>query len=373
MGISILPTLLSHRIDASGRCTIVLRIYCNRRVAATVKLNRKIEPVHWDEKGRCLRKGAENAVMVNALIRKRTAELDQQFLEKELQGVKLTAQLIKRIISGQDTGLDFIAYCRQRIPERYPQEKQAETRRSYFGELSKLEQFQQQVSFNDITPQWLSRYRYWLITERKNHMNTVWKAFKFINTMLNDARVKENPFEQFDRGKYQQGSREHLTLQECDLLHKLLPNLGEPMQQVCLHFLFMCYTGFRFQDAVKHFNRELHVQGDTIYFETQKSGTTVSIFIHKRLAEVLAQLDTVNLSNKEFNSYVKIICKTAGIDKNVTAHIGRHTFGATLARLDVPIEKAQALLGHRDRKSTTIYYHIVAADLKKEMQKWDNI
>ena len=57
----------------------------------------------------------------------------------------------------------------------------------------------------------------------------------------------------------------------------------------------------------------------------------------------------------------------------ITAHTGRHTFGATLAEMDVPIKKAQNLLGHRDLKSTQIYYHIKNKSLDTEMEKWNSL
>ena len=61
------------------------------------------------------------------------------------------------------------------------------------------------------------------------------------------------------------------------------------------------------------------------------------------------------------------------IDINLTAHVGRHTFGATLADMDVPIERAQKLLGHRDKKSTEVYYHIKNKVLDEEMMKWNEL
>jgi len=63
----------------------------------------------------------------------------------------------------------------------------------------------------------------------------------------------------------------------------------------------------------------------------------------------------------------------SGIDIKMTAHTGRHTFGATMAELDVPIERAQKLLGHKDRRSTSIYYHIKNKSLDIEMDKWDKL
>ena len=57
----------------------------------------------------------------------------------------------------------------------------------------------------------------------------------------------------------------------------------------------------------------------------------------------------------------------AGIKKTLTAHVGRHSFGRMLAENGVDIKKAQKLLGHRDERSTRIYFHLLDTDVDKEV------
>jgi integrase/recombinase XerD len=379
--VTIIPMLEKHRIDKVGKSAIVIRVYFKRTVVHREVINFKIIPAHWSEDKREVIKTSPNSSHLNSLIRKKIVELEQQFLENELLGNVLTKNKVIRIVKGQDMGKDFLKYCNERIIERCPKETQKETRRSYFGEVTKLQEFQKNVAFADIDAHFLSRYKAWMINHRKNSDNTIWKAFKFINTFINDAMtagfIKDNPFKDYHRGKYVQGKRDFLEISDCDKIHKLLlEDIPERLHLIGCYYLFMCYTGFRFQDATKFFNYQTHViNEERIVIETQKSGAQVNLLIHDRLRQVLNFIKDhpLNISNKEFNCYTKVLATMAKIDIAMTAHTGRHTFGATLAELDVPIEKAQRLLGHKDKKSTEIYYHIKNKSLDQEMLKWNGI
>lgn len=85
------------------------------------------------------------------------------------------------------------------------------------------------------------------------------------------------------------------------------------------------------------------------------------------------QDSSLNLVNKEFNKYLKVLGTMALIDVPLTAHIGRHTFGAMLAEMETPKEVAQKLLGHADIRSTNIYYHLKDKSMDNAMKGWDNL
>lgn len=63
----------------------------------------------------------------------------------------------------------------------------------------------------------------------------------------------------------------------------------------------------------------------------------------------------------------------ANIKQPLTAHVGRHTFGGILAQLDTPIKVAQKLLGHKEMKSTEIYFHMRDKSLDKAMKGFDSL
>jgi site-specific recombinase XerD len=66
------------------------------------------------------------------------------------------------------------------------------------------------------------------------------------------------------------------------------------------------------------------------------------------------------LSNQKLNAYLKEIADVCGIKKNLTMHMGRHTFATTVTLTnDVPIETVSKMLGHSSLKTTQIYAKVV--------------
>jgi len=56
------------------------------------------------------------------------------------------------------------------------------------------------------------------------------------------------------------------------------------------------------------------------------------------------------------NAYLKEIADLAGVRKNLTTHIARHTFATTVTLdNDVPLESVSKMLGHMKFATTQIY------------------
>ena len=380
--ISVIPVLLKQRINKFGKASIAIRVYLNRKPITYENLKHKITIQDWDEKKREVKRSVPNHALLNAKIKKRVAELEEKFLQIELLGTPLTKHKVQKITKGEDHGKDFYQFCTEQIALQYSKEDQHETRRTYTTEISKLKKFRKELSFGDVDYQFLTEYKAYMINSLGNSDNTIWKAFKFISTMINIAikvggYIKESPFKDFDRGHYKQGKRNYLTIEDCDKIHSLLhTNIPDQLKRVGYYYLFMCYTGLRFQDALYRFNYDQHVIDDErIIIDTQKCDVEVNLYIHQRLKVILdfIRVNPLKICNKYYNKYLKVLGTMAGITIDLTAHVGRHTFGTTLADLDIPIERAQKLLGHKDKKSTEIYYHIKNKLLDQEMMKWDQM
>ena len=65
---------------------------------------------------------------------------------------------------------------------------------------------------------------------------------------------------------------------------------------------------------------------------------------------------------------MKEIATICGIDKSITCHVARHTFGSTVTLANgVPIETVSKMLGHTDVRTTQIYARIVDKKLSSDM------
>lgn len=78
-------------------------------------------------------------------------------------------------------------------------------------------------------------------------------------------------------------------------------------------------------------------------------------------------------SNQKMNAYLKEIADLAGIDKNLTTHIARHTFATTVTLdNDVPLESVSKMLGHTKLTTTQIYAKTKDRKVNRDMTALKN-
>lgn len=75
------------------------------------------------------------------------------------------------------------------------------------------------------------------------------------------------------------------------------------------------------------------------------------------------------ISNQKLNAYLKEIAEPAGIQKNLTFHMARHTFATTVTLTNgVPIETISKMLGHTKLATTQIYAKVIERKVSDDMQ-----
>lgn len=374
--ISVIAALRSSRM-VGGKAPIIIRIIVGRSVAKTLNTGIKIPPAAWDTVSRLVLKTEPNYSVFNMKLKKEVSKLEGEFAAKSIIGVSITKAQAKKIAEGKDPGRDFYKFCREFIPLKYDNK---ETLRTYYSELTKMERYRADVAFGDIEMKFLINYQRYMKATLKNSPNTIWKTFKFLNTMIRVAikmkgLIDSNPFDDFNRPRYNNPDKLGLDLQHCDLIEPLCTREDLPVlvRRVATRFLLMCYCGLRFEDAI-NFKPDIHVpNGDRITLKTQKAGVMVNMKLYDRLARVIDLIREHPLqvmSNQEFNKWLKVVANLAGIGHmKLTCHVGRHTFGGLLAEMEVPQEQAQILLAHRDIRSTRVYYHVKPKNIDQAIDR----
>ena len=73
-------------------------------------------------------------------------------------------------------------------------------------------------------------------------------------------------------------------------------------------------------------------------------------------------------SNQKYNSYLKELADICGIKKELTSHIGRHTFATTVTLNNkVPLETVTKMLGNRSIKTTEQYSKVLEIKICDDM------
>jgi integrase len=191
--------------------------------------------------------------------------------------------------------------------------------------------------------------------------------------------ITKNPFPRRNV-QYINTDRGFLTQDEIDTLIGLRFDSIE-LEQARDIFLFCCFTGLSYTDlcSLKKENIQLSCDGKLwIKGRRQKTDTEYNIpllNIPKMILEKYEKQQTDTDGNllpvkylQKYNSLLKEIAKTCGIDKRITSHLARHTFATTIAlSKGVPIESVSKMLGHTSIKTTQIYARILNSKISSDM------
>ena len=215
--------------------------------------------------------------------------------------------------------------------------------------------------------------------------NTAMKHLQRLRRMITLAYdiewINQDPFRRFKQ-KLTPSQRGHLSEKELELLENLTLS-SKRLTTVKDLFVFSCYTGISYIDLMLLTRNSLVTGSDGSYWistQRQKTRNAVKIpllpkaigLIEKYKDDLRCEINSTlfpRISNQKMNVYLKEIAPAAGIHKNLTFHMARHTFATTVTLTNgVPIETISKMLGHRKLTTTQIYAKVVEQKVFDDMQ-----
>jgi integrase len=203
---------------------------------------------------------------------------------------------------------------------------------------------------------------------------------KMINLGQRLGWITQNPFGSY-KLRFRKVERGFLTERELDTIER--KRLGvERLQTVRDVFIFSCYTGLSYIDAINLSSDEINLGIDGQYWifsKRQKTNTKLRIPLLPKALEIFKKYRkhprSVSrnkvfplFSNQKLNSYLKEIADLCGIKKNLTFHLARHTFATTVTLSNgVPIETVSQVLGHKSISTTQIYAKVLEKKISEDM------
>jgi integrase len=257
--------------------------------------------------------------------------------------------------------------------EKFANEKKTTTH--YINTLGHLKKFTGgAIKFLNITEKWLDDFKAYLLKRVTNNTaNTYYTALKTVlKKAVKERILHENPAQYTDSIKTTDVERVYLTHEELTKLSRAKC----PNDEVKRAFLFACYTGLRFSDLNKLTWGK--IQTDNGRYKLQYRQKKTGGFEYFPLSETANKFlngdsDIINFPSKpvfdmpcrfHYNQVLKSWTKNAGINKNLTSHIARHTFATLALSSGADLYTVSKLLGHKDITTTQIYAKII--DRKKE-------
>lgn len=392
--LSVLFTLRKSKVDKKGLAPIYLRITVDGE-RAEISVNRKYDPKKWDSR---LQRGigrSESAKTLNDYLDSVETQVKKKFNKLLDNEEEISASILRDLYTGKhirNHSLICVFEMNNKLIEQEVGGKYSKrTIKQYKTTLSRLKDFiKSQYGCNDILLSKLNltfirRFEIYLRTEYNNQHNTIMKQLKELKRVIHFAMemgyIDRDPFMQH-KTAYKQGSRDFLTKDELQRVEALSSRINR-LNQVRDVFLFVCYTGLSYSDlkALTRDNISKGIDGKNwIVYERKKTGIQARIPLLPMAQELIDKYkDDPNCnadnqllpvkSNQKLNSYLSEIAELCEIKKNITMHVGRHTFATTVTLTNgIPIESVSKMLGHTSLKTTQIYSKVIDNKISKEME-----
>ena len=328
----------------------------------------KVYVDQWDDRRKVIKH--EDSMQLNTILDAQMSNLNAFIAELIKNKQTFDFEKLQAFVDKNFTSTSFIGFIRDRIEERTDIEES--TRKQHRTLVASLESFGKINYIDDLTKQNIILYDEWLHHQSLSKP-TIYNYHKRLKRYIHEAMkfemIKDDPYSglTFERGKFEK--RKYLTEIETKKVKSCKIN-SEPIEKVRDLFLFQCYTGLAYADLFKFdFSKDIVKRNGKYVVADRRMKTNEDYYIVlltpavNILKKYKYKLPVI--SNQKYNVMLKVLAQYAGIEKNLTTHVARHTFAVFALNNGVPIEVVSKMLGHSNIRTTQTYAKV----LNKEVEK----
>lgn len=353
----------------------------NERVHFSTKV--KVDEKNWNENKAAVTSGDKKAKDKNLVLEHILARVNDVFVKYRLRDKEITRNLFMRAYhrpSDFNTFYDFVTAAMKKTSVRI----ELSTLLTHHSVISKMRSYAPDLTFDDITKEWLDDYYLYLRKELGNNDNTAYKNMavlkKYVRMAYKDGYMDENPFEEWMIRKIKTNCV-YLTEEELETLVELYRHgrLEYKLHKTLEFFLFMCFSSLHIGD-VKRLQLEQFTDTSFTYFRMKlrnRKPDPIVVPISAPLASLFREIVGPRKKGPVFestqadqtmNRNLKEIAEIAGINKVLTHKVGRHTFATIYLRKTKDIASLREILGHSDISETLIYAHVLDESKQEGIQ-----
>lgn len=386
-----IKVLLRDKKNKEGQYPIVIRIIKNRK-PSYIYIGHYVDRKLWDEKNSRVKKSHPNSSRLNNLILKKLAEANDTLLKLETDNTVISSQSIKKTITHEGVPM-FLAQAEIYLNtlkdngkyNRYTPDK---SRIGRFRDFLKVNKLGDDLPFSELTPDIIKRFQGYL-RRKKISDRTIVNYLIVIRTIFNQAIAAElvdRKYYPFGKGKIVIKTPETikvgLTIEEVKRLEDLELPVGSFENHCRNLWLFSFYfAGMRISDVFRI--RWSDIQNERLHYTMGKNAKGGSLKMPEKALAIIAQYENekrrkndlifpdlknvedmsdgflvqrriINMTSRVDKTLRKVVAPAAKIEKKLTMHIARHTFG-NLSGDKIPIQMLQKLYRHSSI-TTTIGY-----------------
>ena len=242
------------------------------------------------------------------------------------------------------------------------------------------------VELHDVTVSFVKKHDLYLRTVRNNVTNSVTKRLQHLKKVVRYAKqlgiLDSNPFE-FIKLSFQASSRVFLENRELELIKCFQP-IKFVHQEVKDVFLFQCYTGIAHCDLLLLTKDNIQMDNSGkkwLVFNRKKTKSEVQVPLLPIALTIIKKYEQGNNGlllpvqcNQAMNRRLKELMQLIGIKKNVSTHVGRHSFASSVTLANgIPLEIVSKLLGHSNTIITQVYAKVLPKSVGDAMDRLEKL
>ena len=381
--------------DKSGKAPIMGRITVNRTMAQFgCKLSCK--PELWNARESRLDGKSREAVETNAKLDKLLLVVNAAFDTLVERGQDFDATAVKDLFQGSmDTQMTLLRMT-DRICEdlkaRIGIDRAKGTYPGYYymrrtlGEFIEWQFKTKDIAFGQLSEQFIHDYQNFVMDVKGLAVDTVRHYLAILKKVCRiaykEGYAERCHFANFTLPQKTERTPRALSREDFEKIRDVeIPAWRTTHILVRDLFLFACYTGTAYADAVSVTMDNLYTDDEGclwLKYRRKKNELRASV---KLLPEALALIEKYHDDNRptlfpmvyhpNLRRHMKSLAVLAGVSSTLCYHVARHSF-ASLITLEagVPIETISRMLGHSDITTTQVYARVTPKKLFEDMDKY---
>lgn len=383
---SSIKVTLRKKPNNQGEYPLVIRITKDRR-STYLYTGQYIGLKYWDKVKGIVRKSHPNAVRLNNLLIAKLAEANKTLLALSSEKRDYSTQSVKKEIIAPVSKITFKEIANRYLEELNKNKKinQYKTDNARVNHLMRFAQ-NNHLTFIEIDETFLRRFISYLKIEKNLSQRSIINTLIVIRTLYNRAikqGVIERKYYPFGKDKirikFPETEKIGLNKNEIRIIEDL-NDLTAQEAHVRNVWLFSFYlAGMRVGDVINI--KWSDIYDGRLHYRMNKNAKLLSLKLPKKVSPILKcyerdkrndddfifpEMKKANLKSardilaktktatKKFNKYLSRVADKAKIDKKLTMHIARHSFG-NIAGDTIPLQMLQKLYRHTSI-TTTINY-----------------
>jgi len=378
--------VLRKKSNREGLYPLAIRITKNRR-STYQYIGHYIELEDWDEKNIRVKKSNPNSDNLNGLSSLKLSEANKALITLQSEKKDASANQIKKEIYSSGNSSTFFELAEEHLDELESSEKlnRLSTDSALVSYLIKFHK-SKQLSFQEIDERFLKKLMIYLKVKHSLAETSIMNILVLIRLLFNRAitqKIVSRELYPFGtdkiRIKFPETSKVGLNITEIRKIEKLKNLSTSELHTRNVWLYSFNFAGMRVTDVL--WTKWSDIYDNRLHYRMNKNSKLLSLKIPEKVLLILnyykgdkrseddfvfPELKKANLDDakdiynkrktatKKFNDNLKSICKKAKINKKVTMHIARHSFGNIAGDAIHPL-MLQKLYRHSDLKTTLNY------------------